>query len=292
AQQGDVWIAGDVGIGTTTPTGILHVEGGDARWVISRNGRSFQLHSTVGPGVWNHYPWIGFYNSVGTRGMFLGYGTPGSHIDMMLTNGNNLAIRGGNVGIGRIDPSQSLDVNGGIQIGNSTVGEAGAIRWTGSEFQGHNGTNWAPLGGGLPDVIYALDPSVLGGLRVTMPAHGTTPHFPANDQLVLRVPVRTGDVVKVTFAGSIGGTNCSGSEVYTGIWLRAGPGVSITGSSGTIQAWGHSWKPFNMVGFWRATGNGVLVFKQGYYKSDLGGTQTRLTRRVAFAEKVNLIRSQ
>jgi len=60
---------------------------------------------------------------------------------------NDLSVMN-RLGIGTTNPSQKLDVAGGIQIGNiaDANGEAGAIRWTGSDFQGHNGTAWAPLG--------------------------------------------------------------------------------------------------------------------------------------------------
>jgi hypothetical protein len=49
--------------------------------------------------------------------------------------------------------SQRLTVNGtlesqfAIKVGTSAVDEAGAIRWTGSEFQGYDGSTWASLGG-------------------------------------------------------------------------------------------------------------------------------------------------
>jgi hypothetical protein len=52
------------------------------------------------------------------------------------------------VGIGVTAPTQLLDVNGAIKIATTTRGGAGSIRWTGSDFQGHNGTRWSNLGGG------------------------------------------------------------------------------------------------------------------------------------------------
>jgi hypothetical protein len=41
----------------------------------------------------------------------------------------------------------SLTVSSGVTVGNSTSTTAGTIRWTGSVFEGYNGTNWASLGG-------------------------------------------------------------------------------------------------------------------------------------------------
>ncbi len=41
----------------------------------------------------------------------------------------------------------SLSVNGGVTVGNSSSTTAGTIRWTGSVFEGYNGTGWTSLGG-------------------------------------------------------------------------------------------------------------------------------------------------
>ena len=46
-------------------------------------------------------------------------------------------------------PTQSLDVSGKIKIGNdSTSPDAGTIRFTGSDFEGFNGTSWVSMTGG------------------------------------------------------------------------------------------------------------------------------------------------
>ena len=46
----------------------------------------------------------------------------------------------GNVGIGTLSPVQPLDVNGAIRIGNTTTANAGAVRWTGTNFEGYDGS--------------------------------------------------------------------------------------------------------------------------------------------------------
>ncbi len=54
----------------------------------------------------------------------------------------------GNIGIGTKEPKTLLDVNGGIKISNSTDQYAGMLRWTGSDFEGYNGSSWLSLTGG------------------------------------------------------------------------------------------------------------------------------------------------
>ncbi|HMA77376.1 MAG TPA: hypothetical protein VKO43_08710, partial [Candidatus Krumholzibacteriaceae bacterium] len=57
-------------------------------------------------------------------------------------------LSGGNVGIGTMYPSELLDVNGGIKLGNSAGTNAGTMRWTGSDFEGYDGGSWQSLTSG------------------------------------------------------------------------------------------------------------------------------------------------
>jgi hypothetical protein len=112
-----------------------------------------------------------------------------------------------NVGVDIASPQQKLDVAGGLRIGNTTNGLAGSIRWTGTLFEGHDGTTWIPLGSAADNdwIISGVNqysgvagnvgigtttPSdkldVLGTIRATNP--GTSPNgsdirlgSPAND---------------------------------------------------------------------------------------------------------------
>lgn len=62
-----------------------------------------------------------------------------------------VGVNGGNVGIGTGTPQSALDVNGAVKVGNDSVcnaSKAGSIRWTGSAFEGCNGTAWIGLSGG------------------------------------------------------------------------------------------------------------------------------------------------
>lgn len=56
--------------------------------------------------------------------------------------------RSGSVGIGiSRDPSEMLEVGGRIKLGNSIVipSSAGILRWTGTDFEGYNGSNWKSM---------------------------------------------------------------------------------------------------------------------------------------------------
>ncbi len=51
----------------------------------------------------------------------------------------------GNVGIGTTTPMDKLDVAGGIRLGNTTLNNAGTIRYTGTDFEGFTGGTWKSL---------------------------------------------------------------------------------------------------------------------------------------------------
>lgn len=44
------------------------------------------------------------------------------------------------VGIGTTNPQEQLDINGALKIGTTTTSNAGTLRWTGTDFEGYNGS--------------------------------------------------------------------------------------------------------------------------------------------------------
>ncbi len=54
-------------------------------------------------------------------------------------------INNGYVGINTNNPTEILDVSGAVRIGNTTNTNAGAIRWSGTNFEGYDGSNWVSL---------------------------------------------------------------------------------------------------------------------------------------------------
>jgi hypothetical protein len=146
--------SGYVGIGTTSPSGPLHVEAGTAPQVAIRGGTANPLYSSIyvqaydtgaSPGfgyirgsmVAHHY-----VDSNGTWRLRVG-AAPRIYVESL-----------GDVGIGVADPLECLDVDGAIRIGAAKGENAGTIRFTGSDFEGYDGSEWKSLtaegGSGLP----------------------------------------------------------------------------------------------------------------------------------------------
>lgn len=70
------------------------------------------------------------------------------HGDSGISEERKLTITdNGSVGIGTLNPSEKIDVNGGIKIGNTDGVSEGTIRWTGTDFEGYDGSIWKSLTG-------------------------------------------------------------------------------------------------------------------------------------------------
>ncbi len=121
---------GNVGINTTVPLQLLDVQGnanlGNSSTITV--DRTLQITDTTNAGV--------------SSLQILQNGD----IDTLLrsdTGDSYINVQGGDLGIGTASPSQALDVSGKIQVGDDAASaEAGVLRWTGSAFQGYNGTDW------------------------------------------------------------------------------------------------------------------------------------------------------
>jgi len=106
-----------VGIGTQSPSGVLHVVGSNAiidtadgsGLAINRPGNSAHLH------LFPAYSSVPTIMGQGAGGLHLGYNSSTDGIRIDTSN---------NVGIGTDNPSQKLDVNGTVELNNLTVGGA------------------------------------------------------------------------------------------------------------------------------------------------------------------------
>lgn len=130
-----VKVNGNIGIGTTRPSEKVDIMEGNLR-IQSDDGHGFNLADDSGNDKWGFY-----YDNA--SGDFRVWDYINSIDRLVISNG-------GNIGIGTTNPKEKLEVNGAIKVGNTTGTNAGTMRWTGTAFEGFNGTDWIKLGG-APD---------------------------------------------------------------------------------------------------------------------------------------------
>jgi hypothetical protein len=137
--------AGNVGIGTTTPTHLMSLGNslGNSKLAIWEGGTG----SSFGIGVQAGQ----FRFNVNQSTDIFSFLNGESGTEVMRIFGT------GNVGIGTTSPTSKVAVNGGIQVGNDSdtcnSTKAGSIRWTGSAFHGCDGSAWVSLSGMPPIMI-------------------------------------------------------------------------------------------------------------------------------------------
>lgn len=141
-------------------------------------------------------PWVqpsglGWYGSFeGTEKLFGGgdiggpvlYGAGGGALASWQGAQQLIALRwaaDGKVGIGTTTPLEQLDVAGAIKFGNTTnpTPSAGTIRWTGSDFEGWDGSRWLSLTKGFVANDLVLVPGgtfTMGWTGVAEPTHEVT----------------------------------------------------------------------------------------------------------------------
>jgi hypothetical protein len=146
---------GKVGIGTLSPSVPLNVTSASGQVGIQFDGND-DYYSSI-------------YVNAKKAGASAGYGyelqgglraytfvDPSSIWNLQLVSGNYAlrASQAGNVCIGLAAPgTERLRIDGGLQLGNSVGTTTGTIRWSGSDFEGYNGSAWQSFtatGGGPP----------------------------------------------------------------------------------------------------------------------------------------------
>jgi len=152
---------GMVGIGKTNPGRMLDVDGAD--------------HTTNQVGImytgYNDY-WNSIYvkSAVPTGKPAFGYMRENALEALTFADTTGywvLHIHGADVmkvtpsarlAIGGQDPAEALDVEGAVKLGNTATNNPGTIRWTGTDFEGYDGSTWKSLtatgGGSLPSGSY------------------------------------------------------------------------------------------------------------------------------------------
>ena len=151
---------GNIGIGTSAPGALLHINNGNDSYgaiLANANESSFSLYTkTLGTqpvniesfriglkyGLDENNGYISFYRGDGTGGGFLGLGTNGSERVRISKDGN--------VGIGTANPLANLQVMGGIGI---NTGVAGNLSSGGSLAIGDGDTGLKQQGDGILSIF-------------------------------------------------------------------------------------------------------------------------------------------
>jgi len=145
--------SGDVGIGTASPSYPLHIKtsnyiGMEIEGSAAGSWSELRINAT---GIGSH-PALELKRSGYNCTSYL----DGSGSWVLSLNGTpRLTMKGAssNLGVGTTSPAEKLDVAGALRLGTTSGTNAGTIRWTGSDFEGYDGSTWKSLtstGGSLP----------------------------------------------------------------------------------------------------------------------------------------------
>ena len=111
------------------------------------------------------------------------------------------------IGIGVSNPVERLEVAGAINVGGAATAKAGNIRWTGTDFEGYDGTEWVSL-----TYVPPADPAAPAGM-VFIPAGAFQMGDPYAEGWVDERPVHT-VYVSAFFMGKYEVTSNLWGEVY------------------------------------------------------------------------------
>jgi len=136
--------SGNAGLGTLTPDVPLTVTSASGQVGIRFDGND-DFYSSIYVNAVKPNSRAGFGYETQSALRAYTFVDSGSNWNLQM-GGTNYALRAsqtGNVSIGALAPStQRLTVDGALQIGNSNGQATGTIRWSGSDFEGFNGSTW------------------------------------------------------------------------------------------------------------------------------------------------------
>jgi hypothetical protein len=162
-------------------------------------------------------------------------------------SGALLQLQGDGVDRFLVDKSGGVITGAGIQIGNSSATNAGNIRWTGTDFEGYDGTQWVSLtsGSGPSGNFFEDGGNSFGGLAVI----GT------NDTFGLAFETDGVERMRIDTSGNVGIGQTSPQErldVDGGVRI----GNSTGTNAGTIRWTGTDFEGYNGVQWVSLTSTG------------------------------------
>ena len=125
---------GDVGIGTTVSGGRLSIQGQYSNYLVSMYA---QGGAQIG-GLWQ--------DASGHSELYLKNSSGVSKV-LFSTAGSDSYLLDSKFGIGTSSPTEKLEVDGAIKVGNASGTADGTIRWTGTDFEGRKSGTWESLTG-------------------------------------------------------------------------------------------------------------------------------------------------
>ena len=186
---------------------------------------------------------------------------------------SGLIVTAGNVGVGTgsVIPSTRLEINGGVKLANDsdacTATKAGTIRFTGTAFQGCDGTAWTALssGSGGTSIPTSGVPGIPTITNITSGSTQTTLSWTAPDDGGITVGYRVyrgsssgGETYLITLGNVLTYTNTgltSGTAYYYKI-----SAINSAGVEGTLSG--------EKVGY---PGAKIIFASSATYTGDLGG---------------------
>ncbi len=172
----------------------------------------------------------GDFNTTGNSNTFIGFSADATVNSLInataiganttVSQSNSLILgNGADVGIGTSSPLEKLEVSGAIKIGTTASTNAGTIRFSGTNFQGYDGTSWqaldvqAPSGGGWTDGgtnVYLITSTDNVGIGTTSPQHALHISDASNDVLKVQSTIGgAGNTVGILFTTFSTGTSAN-----------------------------------------------------------------------------------
>ncbi|MBI4178903.1 tail fiber domain-containing protein [bacterium] len=196
-------------------------------WVVSRSnsagaGGSQPDAFTIGVNG------VGNYLSITTAGN-VGVGTQSPANILSVAGNSNFA---GNVGIGTTAPGDSLHVSGRIQMDTNAATSAadGAMRWSGSDFEGRKGGSWVSL-----TSVGTVSPSSLSS-AITSDSIAADAVTSAKilDGTIANADLASGSFPSVTSVGTLGSLTVSGVSSFSDSLIVSDTALVVNKQSGKV----------------------------------------------------------